>query len=156
MYAVTDNVPDEVFEEALASAKEEGNLSRANVVAKVASLSSYKESQDEKWGRVSTLAANGAPSAQVAREVGMTEEGLRAAARKKGITFPADKLTNHRRIDPLSVIEQIVLGIEMTEVSMQLVDYQNVTPAQAAEWLERLGTGMRAIRQLQTKLKEIN
>lgn len=35
-YAVTDGVSDEQFESALAEAKEEGNLSRANVVRKVA------------------------------------------------------------------------------------------------------------------------
>lgn len=34
-YAMTDGVPDEQFEEAIAEAKEEGNLSRANVVRKV-------------------------------------------------------------------------------------------------------------------------
>ena len=155
IYPMTDNVTDEQFEAGLSIAKDQGNLSRANVVRKVTEIASFKDQQADRWQRVAELAATGNTSSQIAREVGMSEDGLRASARKKGITFPADKLTNHKRIDPLYVIEQIVLGIEMTDVSMQLVDFQNVTPAQAVEWLQRLGTGMRAVRQLQTKLKEI-
>jgi len=126
----------------------------ANVVRKVAEISTFREKQSDKWGTVTELAAQGFTSPQIAKTVGMTEEGLRAAARKKGITFPADKLTTGR-IDPLYVIEQIVLGLEVTQSSLDLVSFEDVTPQQASEWLERLTDPMRAIKRMQTALKEI-
>jgi len=153
-YAMTDLASDEQFETALESAKGEGNLSRANVVRKVAEISTFREKQSDKWGTVTELAAQGFTSPQIAKTVGMTEEGLRAAARKKGIAFPADKLTTGR-IDPLYVIEQIVLGLEVTQSSLDLVSFEDVTPQQASEWLERLTDPMRAIKRMQTALKEI-
>lgn len=158
IYPMSKGVSEEVFDEALAVAREEGNLSRSNVISKVASLSSYKETRDARWERVAHLAANGVPSAQALAEVGgySREDSFRKAARDRGITFPADKLTNFKRIDPLFVVEQIVLGLEVTLTTLDLVTYENVTPEQAAQWLERLASPLRAIRKMQTELKEIN
>lgn len=157
VYAVTDNVTDAEFEEAVTAAKEEGNLSRANVVSKVQSLTAYKETHDEKWATIAQMAADGYHSAQIAKTVGMSEQGVRKGARDKGIHIRADKvLGNTRRIDPLFVIEQIVLGLEVTETSLELVSYEDVTPEQATEWLERLASPLRAIRAMQSHMKEIN
>jgi hypothetical protein len=156
-YAVTDDVSDAEFEEAVTAAKEEGNLSRANVVSKVQSLSAYKETHNERWATITQMAADGYHSAQIAKSVGMSEQGVRKGARDKGIEIRADKvLGNVRRIDPLFVIEQIVLGLEVTETSLELVSYEDVTPEQAAEWLERLASPLRAIRAMQSHMKEIN
>lgn len=86
----------------------------------------------------------------------MSEGGVRQGARDRGISIRADKiLGNSRRIDPLYVIEQIVAGLEVSKSSLDVVSFEEVTPQQADEWLERLTEPMRAIRQLQTKLKEI-
>lgn len=156
VYAMTDGADDAEFDIALAAAKEEGNLSRANVVRKVQELSSYRDQQNEKWDRITELAAQGYTSHQIAREVGMSEGGLRDGARKKGITFPADKIVGRtRRVNPLEVIEQIVITIEVSQSSLELVSYEDVTPEQASEWLQRLAEPLRAIRKMQTELKEI-
>lgn len=155
-YAMTDGVSDEQFEEALAAAKDEGNLSRANVVRKVAKLSTFKEEQDAKWERVELLANSGLTSPQIAREVGMSEQGLREAARKRGIAFPADKVVGRtRRINPLDVLERIVVSLEGDVSVLGLVTYDDVTREQAAEWLERLAEPLREIRRMQSRLKEI-
>lgn len=155
-YAMTDGVSDEQFEEALAEAKDEGNLSRANVVRKVAKLSTFKEEQDAKWERVELLANSGLTSPQIAREVGMSEQGLRDVARKRGIAFPADKVVGRtRRINPLDVLERIVVSLEGDVSVLGLVTYDDVTPEQAAEWLERLTEPLREIRKMQSRLKEI-
>lgn len=58
-YAVTDNVTDEQFDSALESAKDEGNLSRANVVRKVAELSTYRDQQADKWAMITEMAEQG-------------------------------------------------------------------------------------------------
>lgn len=44
-YVMTDHVSDEQFDEAIQCAKEEGNLSRTNVVSKVKELASYRDVQ---------------------------------------------------------------------------------------------------------------
>lgn len=156
IYPMTDNVTDQQFESALESAKEEGNLSRANVVRKVAEISTYRERQEDKWARVTDLAGQGYTSDQIAREVGMTEAGLRNGTRKHGITVRADKiLGKSHRINPIEVLGKIVLSLEVTQSSLELVSYEDVTPEQAAEWLEQLAAPLRAIRKMQTALKEI-
>jgi hypothetical protein len=153
-YAMADNVTDAQFETALDTAKEEGNLSRANVVRKVAEIGSYREQQSDKWSTIAELASQGYTSPQIAKTVSMTEEGLRSGARKKGITFPADKLATGR-IDPLYVIEQIVLGLEVSQSSLDVVSFEGVTPQQAADWLSRLTDPLRAIKRMQTVLKGV-
>lgn len=156
-YALTDGVSDEQFESALAEAKEEGNLSRANVVRKVTQISSYKEQQEEKWERVEVLANSGLTSPQIAREVGMSEGGLRKGAATRGIEFPADHVVGRsRRIKPLEVLERIIAGLEADVSALELVTYTEVTRDQADEWLERLAEPLRAIRKMQAQLKEIS
>lgn len=156
-YAMTDDVSDEQFEQALSEAKEEGNLSRANVVRKVASLTSYRDEQAAKWDRVADLANAGYTSAQIAREVNMSEPGLRSGAQKYNITFPADVAVGRsRRIDPLEVLERIVSSLEADASALELVRYQNVTPEQASEWVARMNTAMRPIGQMKKALKEIS
>jgi len=155
-YAVTDNVTDDQFDAAIDAAKEEGNLSRSNVVRKVAEISTYRDQQADKWAQIAEMADQGYHSAQIAKSVGMSEQGLRKGARDKGIEMRADKLLgNSRRIDPLYVIEQIVLSLEVSQSSLDVVSFEDVTPQQASEWLERLTEPLRAIRQMQTALKEI-
>ena len=156
IYQVTDNVTDEQFDAALTEAKEEGNLSRANVVRKVTGISTYRERQAEKWATIAEMAEQGYHSVQIAKAVGMDEDHIRPAAKKRGIEFRADKVLGRtKRINSSYVIEQIVLGIEVSQSSLDVVSFEDVTPQQAREWLERLTEPMRAIRQLQTQLKEI-
>lgn len=157
IYAVTDGVSDEQFESALSEAKEERNLSRANVVRKVTQMQSFREKQETKWEKVELLANSGLTSPQIASEVGMSEAGLRDGARKRGIEFPADRIVGKtRRIDPLEVIEQTVLSLEVTESSLVLADLSEVTAEQAAEWLSRIEKPLRSLKQFQTKLKGIS
>ncbi|UAJ79992.1 hypothetical protein IT072_02625 [Leifsonia sp. ZF2019] len=155
-FKMSDTVTEDEFEEVIATAKAEGNLSRANVVAKVSEITSYREQQDSKWEYIAEMAAQGLTSHQIAREVGMSEKGIRESARKRAITFPADKIVGRtRRVNPLEVLEQIVMTIEVSQSSLELVSYEDVTPEQASEWLQRLAEPLRAIRKMQTELKEI-
>lgn len=45
IYDMTDDVSDEQFEEVLAEAKDEGNMSRSNVVRKIKNLPTFSEAQ---------------------------------------------------------------------------------------------------------------
>ncbi|MBP5800779.1 hypothetical protein J2D78_01650 [Microbacterium maritypicum] len=156
-YAMTDDVTDEQFESVLAEAKDEGNLSRSNVVRKIKALPTFSEAQSEKWQTVADLANDRLTSAQIAKRVGMTEDGLRAGARRKGITFPADEvLGKTKRINGLDVLERIVASIEADESVLGLVEFESITPEQAAELLQRLTSPLRAINRMKNRLKEIS
>lgn len=154
-FVMADEANDSEFEGVIESAKAEGNLSRANVIAKVRDLPSHAERQSAKWLRIAELAAQGWTSPQIAREVGMKEEGVRAGARREGIAIPADKLSNRTRIKSTEVLEQLVLGLEVTESSLGLIRLEDISPEQATESLERLAAPLRALNRLRASLKEI-
>lgn len=157
IYAMTDDVTDDQFESVLAEAKDEGNLSRSNVVRKIKSLPTFSEAQAEKWQTVADLANDRLTSAQIAKRVGMSEKGLRQSARARGLTFPADEvLGKTKRINGLEVLERIVSSIEADESVLGLIEFENITPEQAAEWLERLSSPLRAINRMKSRLKEIS
>lgn len=112
----------------------------------------------ERWVKVADMAAQGYTSAQIFTKVGgFSREGtFRRVAKENGIEFPADKIVGQsRRINPIAVIEKTVLGLEVSADVLDLVSYENVTPDMAAEWLQRLSVPLRAIRAMQTQLKEI-
>ncbi|WP_315106262.1 hypothetical protein [uncultured Microbacterium sp.] len=156
-YTMTDDVTDEQFESVLAEAKGEGNLSRSNVVRKIKNLQSFSEVQAEKWQQIADLANDRLTSSQIAKRVGMTEEGLRAGARRKGIVFPADEvLGKTKRINGLDVLERIVSSIEADESVLGLIEFESITPEQAAELLQRLTSPLRAINRMKNRLKEIS
>ncbi|WP_396657185.1 hypothetical protein [Microbacterium oxydans] len=156
-YAVTDDVSEEEYDVVLEEAKAEGNLSRANVVRKIKNLPTFSEAQAEKWQQVADLANERLTSAQIAKRVGMTEDGLRAGARRKGIIFPADEvLGKTKRINGLDVLERIVSSIEADESVLGLIAFESITPEQAAELLQRLTSPLRAIHRMKNRLKEIS
>ena len=157
IYDVTDGVTDEQFDSAIAEAKEEGNLSRANVVRKVAELGTYREQLVAKWDRIVDLASQGYTSHQIARDVEMSEQGLRSQARKKGIDFPADRIVGRsHRIKSDEVLSNIVLSIETAKESLDLVRFSEITPELAGELLQRLTSALGAVSQLKKTLKEIS
>lgn len=115
------------------------------------------EENAAKWAHIRELADQGRTSDQIAAEIGMTEESVRAGARRLDIDIRADRVIGkRRRINPLDVLEKTVLGLEVNATSLALVDYEDVTPEQAYEWLERLAEPLRVIRKMQTQLKEIS
>lgn len=157
IYAMADGVSDADFEEGLAAAKAEGNLSRSNVVRKIKNLPTFSEAQAEKWQTVADLAEERYTSAQIAKRVGMSEKHVRSEGAKRGITFPADEvLGKTKRINGLDVLERIVASLEADESVLGLVEFESITPEQAVELLQRLTTPLRAINRMKTRLKEIS
>lgn len=154
---LTDDVTDEDFEEVIAEAKEEGNLSRSNVVRKLKDRPTFAEAQADKWQTVAQLADERLTSAQIAKRVGMSEKHVRTEAAKRGIAFPADEvLGKTKRINGLDVLERIVASLEADESVLGLVEFESITPEQADELLQRLTTPLRAINRMKNRLKEIS
>lgn len=147
-YAVTDGVSDGQFEDALEAAKAEGNLSRANVVRKVRGIPNG-ETTAERWRRIADLAAEGYTSRQIAPKVGMTERGLRQAARERGVEIPADVVTGRaRHLDPERIVRETVTGLEGLSIGVGLLtagDFDQLQPRDAREWADSLGHSIRTL-----------
>ncbi|WP_100811753.1 hypothetical protein [Microbacterium sp. BR1] len=157
IYAMTDDVSDEQFEDVMGEAKEEGNLSRSNVTRKLKALPTHSEAQAAKWQTVADLATQRLTSPQIAQRVGMTEKHVRAEGARRGIEFPADKVMGKtKRINGLDVMERLVTSIEVNQSALELVEFEDISPEKADEWLQRLAEPLRAINRMKSRLKEIS
>lgn len=156
-YAMTDGVTDEQFDQALDTAVDEGNVSRANVVRKVREVvqPSYRDQQDAKWDRVADLAEQGWVSAQIAREVGMGEEGLRKGARQRGIDIRADRTVGRsRRLDTNRIIRESVAAVEALLPGLDLINPDDIDPEEAQTWVDSLTTSISALSKAKRTIKE--
>ena len=173
VYAMTDGVSDEQFDAAIDEARGEGNLSRANVVRKVApkapaSTTAKANSKSgvaipmvtrtERADLIEELAAKGSASAQIARHVGVSEETVRRIARDYSIDIPADRvLRGTHRIDTLRVVRETVIALEGHAMTVDLVSPDTLAeadPSEVTQWLASLDQSIRALRSLRTKISE--
>lgn len=148
--AVTDGVTDEQFDSALCEAKDEGNVSRANVVRKIKGIQSG-ETRDQRARRVANLAAEGHSSRQIAPLVGIGEPALAAIIRDYGIDVPADQLVkNTKRIKSTDVVDNVIGTIEAATFSLSHVNPSDVQ----GEQIDSLIQSINALRKAANKIKE--
>ena len=157
--AMADNADPEEFEEALAEAREEGNLSRANVVRKVKKIADKSPEKQSQWAEVRRLAEDERWSSRdinARLHIYVRDNDFRKEAKRRGISFPADAVfSNKKHLKSLDIIQRAVTSAAVTAEALGIVSTDDVTPEQAAEWLPELTRGIRALNQLKTQLKEI-
>lgn len=152
---LADNFTDDEFEEAVSRAKEEGNVSRANVLRKGEEARTGAQRQADKWERIASLAAEGYTRRQIAEITGMSHEGLSAGAKREGITFPADRVVGKTRtIDTNRVISQSVAQLEGLAMALDLINPDDIDPERAQEWSDSLTQSIRALRKAHNQIKE--
>lgn len=167
IYPVTDGVSDERFEEALAEAKAEQNLSRANVVRKVKGETKPTASGRDKShaavvereNAVRRMAAEGHTSAQIAAVLGLSYEGVRGIANRIGVVIPADVVVGGRRKkhDPNRIVTTIVHDLEGARIAIGLIDFTDLDRGEIQTWINSLAESIKAIQALKTALaKELN
>jgi DNA-binding NarL/FixJ family response regulator len=151
-YAMTDDVSDEEFEAAIAEAKAEENLSRANVVRKV--KKSTRTSDKARLDRIAELAAKAWTSDQIGKEIGHHEETVRRLARAAGININADRALRgmHRRIDHNRIASQTVTALEGLVIGLQLLNIHEVDLTHADEWVTSLNASLRSLNRFRTDL----
>lgn len=181
-YAVTDGVTDEQFEVAIAEAKAEGNLSRANLVRKVKAKKEATEARraaedapierdlpdpDDRTGlgnmqrraAVRAMAAEGYSSKQIAEKLGRSADVIRQMAREMAIEIPADKAIGKgaRRIDPNRVVRETVQAMEGLAMGVGLIldDLTGLDPDEVANWAASLTESARTVNRLTRALKEM-
>lgn len=154
-YAMAD-VSDEQFEEALTEAREESNLSRANVVRKIKAQESHR-TRDQLAEEIESLAKAGHASAQIARKVSVGEEWVRRTARDYGIEIPADRVIGKaRRIDSIRVARETVTTLDGIAATVDLVtDLSGLDPREAQQWTASLTESIRALSRLKKRIEAV-
>lgn len=153
IYAMTDGVSDDQFDEAIEAAKEEKDMTRANVVRK---LRSNSTDATDRWNEIREEAEQGWTSEQLARKYGYSRaDSFRNAASRHGIEFPADKsVSRARRIDPNRVMRETVNAVASHVDSFDLVDYDALDPEEAQEWVNSLTQSIKALSKARNQIKE--
>jgi hypothetical protein len=159
-YAVTDDVSDDDFEEVIEEAKEEGNLSRANVVRKVRNSKGVKAKAEEtnsSWQRVKKareMAEAGCTSRQIGKALGIKNMGdFRARHR---LEVPADAVVGTtRHIDSNRIVSEIVMALEASRMSLDLVEMDQLDQSQVEYWATSLSNSIRSLNRLHKQLKEM-
>jgi hypothetical protein len=170
-YAMADGASDGEFEDALAAARAEGNLSRANVVRKLGQSGHPATGRDvpvaapagesaadaaDRRELIAGHAARGMSSPQIAGRLGISDQQVRQIARAHGITIAADLVTGRiRRHDPDRIVRETVHALEGLAMSVQLADPAGLDPGQTGEWVASLSRSLRVLARFARQLKKV-
>jgi hypothetical protein len=168
---MADGASDGEFEDALAAARAEGNLSRANVVRKLGQSGHPATGRDvpvaapagesaadaaDRRELIAGHAARGMSSPQIAGRLGISDQQVRQIARAHGITIAADLVTGRiRRHDPDRIVRETVHALEGLAMSVQLADPAGLDPGQTGEWVASLSRSLRVLARFARQLKKV-
>ena len=155
MYAMTD-APDQHFEDAIAEAKAEGDLSRANVVRKVKGKTTDLTTRKQRADKAAELAEQGYSSRQIAKMIGLGEEALANIVRDFAIDVPADKAVKRtRRHDSNRIARETVNALSGLAMGIDLIDFTDLNVGDACHWAASLDDSFRALNRFRKQIKEI-
>jgi hypothetical protein len=172
IYHLTDGVSDEDFEEAVAAAKAEQDLSRANIVRKIRQLrspaspgpggqvsdadsTSAVAGQQPSRDLIARHAASGMTSRQIGDRLGIGGDKVRQIAREHGIAIPADVVVGRtRRPDANRIVRHTTHAMEGLAMSVALADPADLDPAEAAEWAASLGRSIRVLTRFLAQMRK--
>jgi hypothetical protein len=161
IYAMTDGVSAEDFEEAVEEAKAERNLARANVIRKARAVGARRASEEERQPRavrlrqIRELAGSGYSSPQIASRLGVSVEHVRRLAAEGDIALVADEAIGRARaIDPNRVVQQTVETLEALVSALGLVEHQRLDQDRVADWATSLRRSLRSLQRFTKELTE--
>lgn len=150
---LVDNVTDEQFEQAVEEAKDEGNLSRANVVRHV-----KNKPTSDKVKVARELAAKGHTTEQIAVHLGYSRKGMVEFCKRHGIEVHADAVVRGtRKLDSRRIVAGTVDTVQGLDGGGLLdhVDYAALDPEDVKGWLPVLNDAIRSLTTLRNRLKEV-
>lgn len=150
VYAFSD-IPAQLFEQAVGTARADGNLSRSHLCQTVHRLKGGPASQ--RVDEIRALAATGHNSAQIAKRLGVTEEWLRRLALQNDIALPDIAMGPRRRIDSNRVVGEMVPALEGLAMSAGLVDLDALDVEQRTQWALSMQRSLRQISSLARRMR---
>ena len=108
-----------------------------------------------KWDRITALAASGSSTPQIAREVGMSEAGIKSGAKDRGIDIRADRILGRtHRLDSNRIVRESVDALENIVNGLALVNYDDIDPEEAQTWVDSLTKSISALSKANRQIKE--
>lgn len=105
--------------------------------------------------QISDLAKLGATSAQIGKEIGLSEQRVREVARAQGVVIPGDVVTrNTRRIDHDRVLDNVTESLAVSAMSLRDIDPASLDSETAVERLDSLTASINALSKAVKKIKE--
>lgn len=155
IYDLTDGVTDEHFDQAIVEAKAEGNLSRANVVRKVARKRSAA-AEPERVQAARDMAAAGYTSRQISDQLGFASAGSGANfLRRHGIDVPADAIVGKkRRLDSNRIVAAAVEAVDGIGDLFDSIDYAELDTSQFDYWVRSLSGAIKSLTTLRNNIKK--
>ena len=168
-YAVTDDVTDAQFEEALSDAKAEGNMSRANVVRKVKQVKERDEA--DRTARASHHEDMLAWHQRLASKYDLPRLAFEAEGHERHATVSAfasaaretykvtyrftEKSYAKHAAQSQDWLERSSMNLEVALDVLSHIDFSTITPEQAADALQRIDGIPRQLNLYIRSLKEI-
>jgi len=159
-YMLSDGVTDETFDKVITAARAMENLSRANVLRLLADSNKIVEdlTRAPRWQkaeRIAQLAEDGISSRQIGEMLGITDETIRSIAREFKVDIPADKIiARTRRHDSNRIVTQTIDTLGSLVLGLDLVDYDDLDPAELSQWVTSMDESFRALNRFRTQLKK--
>ena len=145
---------EEQFEDALTEARDEGNISRANVLRKIKQQAS-PQTRDQRADQIEQLAQQGYTSHQIAPKVGVSDIRVRHIARDYGIDIPADRAVGKRqRLNANRILSGAAESVPAAAYSLQQINPLDLDKEEAQEWVDSLTESLTALRKALNPIKE--
>lgn len=109
-----------------------------------------------RWERVAELAATSRTSAQIATEVGLSEEGLRAGCKQRGIVIASDAvMRKKRRTSSTDIVDRIVANSGVSQSTIDLIDFTALDPDPEVlqRWIDALQGSIRSLTTIKKALE---
>lgn len=146
-------VTGEQFEDAIAAARSERNMSRTNVVRKIRGITS-PATRATRADMIEVLAAQGYSSRQMAEKVGVTDAKVREIAKINGIEIPADhSVYRSRHHDSNRIVAETASALEGLAMGVDLVDVDTLDRADLPHWLASIKQSLSTLNKFRNTLE---
>lgn len=150
VYDMTDGIGEVQFEEALADAREEANMSRSNVIRKIRG-----DGVNDKIKVARKLAVRGNTVQQIASHLGYTRQGMFDFLKRHDIDVPAERVVaNTRNLNSTRIVDAAVGSVNGIGMLFDQIVYADLPPENVQGWLDILNESIRSLTTLRNRLKE--